>query len=589
MTDIINVNINGQNFEGKAGNTILDVCSANGIKIPTLCYLEKMTPTGACRVCVVEVEGQRNLVPACAFPIAKDMVVKTHSERVIKARKTIVELILANHPKECLTCDRNGRCELQTLAHDLNISNIRFDGAMRHFPVDDSSPSIVRDPEKCILCGRCVRICDEIQTVAAVDFTERGFNSVVSSVFNRPLSRTSCVNCGQCILGCPTGALREKSHIDAVVEAIVDPTKTVIVQVAPAIRATIGEEFGMPIGSRVTGKLAAALRRTGFDKVFDTDFAADLTIMEEGSELVHRLTTGGTLPMITSCSPGWVKYIEHYYPEHLDNLSTAKSPHEMLGALLKSYYAEQEGIDPKNMVVVSIMPCTAKKFEAQRPELSNDGMQDVDYVLTTRELGTFLRTRGIDFDNLPDEQFDRIFSTGSGAGAIFGTTGGVMEAALRTAKFFLVPDNGKAADKVTSEMLERVDLTPIRGLVGVKEAEVELEGGIKVKVAVASGLSNAKKLMDDIAAGVSSYHFIEIMGCPGGCIGGGGSPLPTNADVKKKRMDALYKEDESLSLRASHDNPEVKRIYEEYLGKPLGGKSHHLLHTHYTKRGLTDL
>jgi len=585
----VNVNINGVNYEGNSGQTILDLCKANGIKIPTLCYLENMTPTGACRVCIVEVEGQRNLVPSCAFPIADGMIVKTHSERVIRARKTIVELILANHPKECLTCDRNGRCELQSLANELNISDIRFNGAMRKFPVDCSSPSIVRDPEKCILCGKCVRICDEIQTVAAVDFTERGFNSVVSSVFNRPLANTSCVNCGQCILGCPTGALREKSSIDDVVAAIVDPSKTVIVQVAPAIRATIGEEFGMEVGSRVTGKLAAALRRTGFDKVFDTDFAADLTIMEEGSELVHRLTTGGTLPMITSCSPGWVKYIEHYYADQLDNLSTAKSPHIMLGALLKSYYAEQEGIDPKNMVVVSIMPCTAKKFEAQRDELSNNGLQDVDYVLTTRELGTFLRTRGIDFANLPDEPFDHIFGTATGAGAIFGTTGGVMEAALRTAKFFLVPDDGKAADFVTPEMLKRVDFTPIRGLQGVKEAELELAGGIVVKVAVASGLSNAKKLMDDVKAGTSPYHFIEIMGCPGGCIGGGGSPLPTNTEVRTKRMQALYREDEALPLRASHDNPDVMKLYAEYLGKPLGEKSHHLLHTHYVKRGLTDL
>jgi iron-only hydrogenase group A len=434
MADIT-LTINGKSVTAQAGQTLLQVCREQLIDIPTLCYLEDLFPSGACRMCVVEVEGARGLVPSCAFPAAEGQVVHTHSPRARRARKTIVELLLANHPQECLTCVRSGKCELQTMAQDLGVREKRYEGVRREYPIDASSPSLIRDPEKCILCGRCVRVCEEVQNVAAIDFTSRGFQTVIKPAFNRPLGNTACVNCGQCILVCPTGALREQSHLKEVWDAINDPEKIVVAQVAPAIRATIGEEFGMPAGTRVTGKLPAALRRAGFDQVFDTNVAADLTIMEEGSELVQRLTSGGTLPMITSCSPAWVKYIEHFYPEQLDHLSTAKSPHEMLGVLLKTYYAEKEGIDPSKIVVVSIMPCTAKKFEAERPELSDSGYQDVDYALTTRETARLIKLAGVKFENLQDEAFDPAFGLATGAGAIFGATGGVMEAALRTAQF----------------------------------------------------------------------------------------------------------------------------------------------------------
>ncbi|MHB9132782.1 MAG: NADH-dependent [FeFe] hydrogenase, group A6 [Armatimonadota bacterium] len=586
MADTITLTINGKQVTAEAGLTLLQVCREQGIDIPTLCYLENLFPSGACRMCVVEVEGARGLVPSCAFPAADGQVVTTHSPRARRARKTIVELLLANHPKECLTCVRSGGCELQTLAQDVGVRETRYEGMRREHEVDASSVSLIRDPEKCILCGRCVRVCEEVQGVAAIDFTRRGFETIILPAFDTSLCNTSCVNCGQCILVCPTGALREQSNLKEVWDAINDPDKVVIAQVAPAIRATIGEEFGMPVGSRVTGKLTAALRRAGFDLVFDTDVAADLTIMEEGSELVHRLTKGDApLPMITSCSPGWVKYIEHFYPELVDHLSTAKSPHMMLGTLIKTYYAETQHIDPAKLVVVSIMPCTAKKYEADRPEMNDSGYKDVDYVLTTREAARLIKLAGLKFENLPDEEFDPAFGIASGAGVIFGTTGGVMEAALRTAQFLLTAPAGKVPEQVTSEMLGRVDFTPVRGLEGVKEAAVDLNG-VKLKVAVAHGLVNARTLMEQIKTGDSPYNFIEIMGCPGGCIGGGGGPMPTNTEIRKQRMKAIYNEDEALTLRASHDNPIVKKLYEEYLGEPLGEKSHHLLHTRYTKRGL---
>lgn len=583
MADIT-LTINGKQITATAGQTLLQVCRDQGIDIPTLCYLEGLFPSGACRMCVVEVEGARGLVPSCAFPAADGQVVSTHSPRARRARKTIVELLLANHPQECLSCLRSNNCELQKLASDLGVREMRFEGARREYPIDASSVSLIRDPEKCILCGRCVRVCEEVQGVAAIDFTNRGFQTVIMPAFNTSLDNTACVNCGQCILACPTGALREQSNLKEVWDVINDPDYFVAVQVAPAIRATIGEEFGMPVGTRVTGKLAAALRRSGFDRVFDTDFAADLTIMEEGSELVDRLTNNGVLPMITSCSPGWVKYIEHFYPDKLAHLSSAKSPHEMLGTLIKTYYAEKEGLDPAKVIVVSVMPCTAKKFEAQRPELSDSGYADVDYVLTTREAARLIKLAGIKFENLPDEDFDQAFGTSTGAAVIFGSTGGVMEAALRTAKFLLTAPEGTVPEQVTGEMLGRLDLTPVRGMDGVKEAEVDVNG-IKLKVAVAHGLLNARTIMDQIVAGTSPYHFVEVMGCPGGCIGGGGSPMPTNTDVRKKRMAAIYNEDEALALRASHDNPIIKQLYDEYLGKPLSHKSHELLHTSYTKRG----
>jgi NADH-quinone oxidoreductase subunit G/NADP-reducing hydrogenase subunit HndD len=582
----ITLTINGKSVTTEAGTTLLDVCRDQGIDIPTLCYMKDLFPSGACRMCVVEVEGARGLVPSCAFPAADGQVVHTHSPRARRARKTIVELLLANHPQECLHCVRSGSCGLQTLANDLGIREAHYAGAHREYPIDASSTSIVRDPEKCILCGRCVRMCEEVQGVAAIDFTGRGFQTVITPAFNTELGNTPCVNCGQCILVCPTGALREQSNLKEVWDAINDPEKVVVVQVAPAIRVTIGEEFGMPAGSRVTGKLSAALRRVGFDLVFDTDVAADLTIMEEGSELVHRLTKGDApLPMITSCSPGWVKYLEHFYPEMTDHLSTAKSPHMMLGALLKTYYAEKHGIDPAKMVVVSVMPCTAKKYEVERPEQTDSGYKDVDFVVTTRELARLIKLSGIKFENLPDEEFDTAFGTATGAGAIFGTTGGVMEAALRTAYFLLTAPAGETPEQVTSEMLGRLDFTPVRGLQGVKEAEVDLHG-TTLKVAVAHGLMNARTLLEQIKDGTSPYHFIEVMGCPGGCIGGGGSPLPTTTEIRQKRAAAIYSEDEALTLRASHDNPIIKQLYAEYLGEPLGERSHHLLHTYYTKRGV---
>ena len=586
MADTITLTINEKQVAAQPGQTLLQVCRANGIDIPTLCYLENLFPSGACRMCVVEVEGARGLVPSCAFPAADGQVVHTHSPRARRARKTIVELLLANHPQECLTCVRSGKCELQTLAQDLGVREQRYEGQRRAHPVDASSVSVVRDAEKCILCGRCVRVCEEVQGVSAIDFTKRGFQTVIMPAFDAALGDTACVNCGQCILVCPTGALREQSNLKEVWDAINDPDKIVIAQVAPAIRATIGEEFGMTPGSRVTGKLTAALRRAGFDLVFDTDVAADLTIMEEGSELVHRLTQqSGALPMITSCSPGWVKYIEHFFPELLDHLSTAKSPHMMLGTLLKTYYAEQHNIDPRRLVVVSIMPCTAKKYEAQRAEMFDSGYQDVDYVLTTRETARLIKLAGLKFEQLPDEAFDPAFGMASGAAVIFGATGGVMEAALRTAYFLLTaPDGEKAEGPVSAKMLNRVDFSAVRGLDGVKEGEVDLHG-MKLKVAVAHGLMNARILLKQIEDGTSPYHFIEVMGCPGGCIGGGGSPMPTNTDIRKQRMRAIYSEDEALTIRASHDNPLIKQLYQEYLGAPLGEKSHALLHTTYTKRG----
>ncbi|HEY3377384.1 MAG TPA: [FeFe] hydrogenase, group A, partial [Armatimonadota bacterium] len=430
MADSVNLTINGKPVKAQAGQTLLQVCREQGIDIPTLCYLEDLFPSGACRMCVVEVEGARGLVPSCAFPVAEGQQVHTHSTRALQARRMIVELLLANHPKECLTCVRSGKCQLQSLTEDLGVREQRFEGLHREHPIDASSVSLIRDPEKCIVCGRCVRVCEEVQGVSAIDFTRRGFQTVILPAFDHSLGNTACVNCGQCILVCPTGALRESSNLKEVNDAINDPEKIVIAQVAPAIRATIGEEFGMPAGSRVTGKLPAALRRVGFDMVFDTDVAADLTIMEEGSELVHRLTKGEEpLPLITSCSPGWVKFIEHFYPDMLDHLSTAKSPHMMLGTLLKTYYAEKEGIDPRNIVVVSIMPCTAKKFEAQRPEMTDSGFPDVDYVLTTRETARLIKQAGLRFENLRDEGFDPAFGIASGAGVIFGASGGVMEAA----------------------------------------------------------------------------------------------------------------------------------------------------------------
>jgi iron-only hydrogenase group A len=514
----------------------------------------------------------RSLVPSCAFPVSDGMKVSTHSERVRRARKTIVELLLANHPGDCLVCVRCGDCELQNLAREFGVREYRYLGEKRKYKIDTSSASIERDPNKCILCGRCVKICEEIQATGAIDFTLRGFNTIVLPAFNRQLADAACVNCGQCIVGCPTAALREKSALREVWAAINDPKKHVIFQIAPAIRVALGEEFGLPAGTDVTGKIPSALRRIGADKVFDTNFTADLTIMEEASELVQRLTKGGPIPLITSCSPGWVKYMEHFFSELIPNVSTCKSPHMMLGALAKTYYAEKEGLDPEHVFVVSVMPCTAKKYEITRPEMEHDGLRDVDAVLTTRELGRMLTVAGIHFDDLQDEEFDHPMGESTGAADIFGTTGGVAEAALRTGYYF-----------VTGQELGSVDFQEIRGAQGIKETTVKV-GDIELRVAVASGLRNARKLCKEAAAGNSPYHLIEIMGCPGGCVNGGGQPIAKNADAVKARRKTLYDIDANKPKRQSHQNTEIQQIYHDFLGEPLGQKSHHLLHTTYRAR-----
>jgi NADP-reducing hydrogenase subunit HndD len=573
--DNIKVTVDNIPVEVPNGSTVLEAARKAGIYVPTLCHVDGHKPLGACRVCLVEVEGGRGLQASCALPATDGMVVRTNTKRVHDARKTVVELMLSAHAQDCNTCFRNLNCELQQIAKRLGIQENRFMGEMPPKVVDKSSPSVVRDSSKCILCRRCVTVCHEVQSVGQLFPVERGFETVIAPAAKKNLGEVACVACGQCISACPVGALREVSHIDRVWAALADPEKTVVVQTAPAVRAAIGEEFGMPAGSLVTKKMVAGLRRLGFDKVFDTDFTADLTIMEEGNELLQRLKTGGTLPMITSCSPGWIKFIEHFYPELLPHLSSCKSPQQMFGALAKSYYAEKIGVKPENMYVVSIMPCTAKKLEAGREEMSvNEGIPDVDAVLTTREAAQMMREMGVEFQNLPDEEFDAPLGISTGAAVIFGATGGVMEAALRT-----------VYEVVTGEELADVNFTAVRGLQGVKEATVKV-GDLDVKVAVASGLSNARKLMDLMMEGKADYHFIEIMCCPGGCIGGGGQPIPTNDEIRRKRIEAIYREDEGLPIRKSHQNPAVIALYEEYLGEPLGHKSHKLLHTKYTARSI---
>ncbi len=574
---MVNITINGQKYQVPKDYTVLEAAKGANIDIPTLCYLKDINEIGACRMCVVEIKGARSLQAACVYPVSEGLEISTNSPAVRESRKVTLELILSNHDRKCLTCIRNRNCELQKLAEDLNVQDIRFEGETYNFQIDDYSPSVVRDPNKCILCRRCVSVCKNVPTVSVIDANERGFKTIVGSAFNKPLSDVPCTMCGQCITACPVGALREKDATEKVWDALADSNKHVVVQTAPAVRVALGEEFGMPIGTRVTGKMAAALRRMGFNGVFDTDTAADLTIMEEGTELLNRIKNGGKLPMITSCSPGWIKFCEHFYPDFLDNLSSCKSPHEMFGAILKSYYAERQGIDPSKIYVVSVMPCTAKKFESQRDELSAAGLQDVDAVLTTRELARMIKESGIDFVSLPDEGFDNPFGDATGAAVIFGATGGVMEAALRTVAEIL---EGKSVDNI--------EYNAVRGVEGVKEATVEI-GGLTVKAAVAHGLGNARELLDKIKAGEAEYHFIEIMACPGGCVTGGGQPIQSakikmDIDLRAERAKAIYEEDRNLPIRKSHENPFIKKLYEEYLGEPCGHKSHELLHTHYHKR-----
>ncbi|QAT63316.1 2Fe-2S iron-sulfur cluster binding domain-containing protein [Acidilutibacter cellobiosedens] len=575
--EMINVTIDGKNYKIPENYTVLKACREAGVYVPTLCYLEGINQVGSCRLCLVEVERQKNLKASCVLPVAEGMVIKTNTKRVREARKVNLELLLSNHNRECTSCERSGNCELQRLSDEIGIRNIEFIGEKTVKPVDTSSPSIVRDPSKCILCGRCISVCSKVQGVSAIGFRNRGFKTTVGPIFDKGLGEVDCINCGQCIINCPVGALKEKESIDYVWDAIEDPSKYVIVQTAPAVRAALGEEFGLPIGTRVTGKMAAALRRMGFDKVFDTDFGADLTIMEEGFELLDRIQNGGKLPMVTSCSPGWIKYCEHFHPDMLENLSTCKSPHEMLGAVMKTYFAQKHGLDPKDIFVVSVMPCTAKKFEAKREELRESGFPDVDAVITTRELAKMIKQASIDFNKLPDEDFDEVFGESTGASVIFGVTGGVMEAALRT-----------VSEVVTNKPLEKIKFNEVRGLEGIKEAEITL-GDKNIKIAVANSTGCANKLLEKVKSGEKEYHFIEIMGCPGGCINGGGQPFvsdktKTEEDVLGKRANALYEEDESKTIRKSHENPMIKMIYDEFFEKPNSHKAHEILHTHYVKR-----
>ncbi|NLY54795.1 MAG: 2Fe-2S iron-sulfur cluster binding domain-containing protein [Firmicutes bacterium] len=568
----IKLTIDNKPVEVEAGTTILEAAQKIGVHIPTLCYHPELRLEGACRICVVEVEGLRNLVASCVYPVADNMVVKTNSESVRRARKTVLELLIANHPMDCLVCSRHGECELQDLSRQLGIRQVRFTGGKRDMAVDESSHSIVRDPNKCVLCGRCVRVCAETQAVSAIGVANRGSSSIVTTPFNKGLADGPCVGCGQCINVCPVAALREKDDTERVWGALHDPQAHVVVQVAPAVRAALGEEFGMRPGSLVTGKTVTALRQLGFDQIFDTQFAADLTIIEEGHEFIHRLKNNVNLPLITSCSPGWVGYCERFYPEMLPHVSTCKSPQQMFGVLAKTYYAERANINPANIFSVSVMPCTAKKSEAAREEMQSSGYRDVDAVITTRELASMIREAGIDFANLPDSEFELPMGMSTGAGTIFGVTGGVMEAALRT-----------VAEILDGEELPSLEFQQVRGFAGVREATIRIAGQ-PVRIAIANGLAHAKRLLDSIKAGEAEYHFIEIMGCPGGCIGGGGQPLSTDPEIRMHRAAALYRQDMLKKVRKSHENPAVKELYRSFLGEPNGEKAHQLLHTHYQAR-----
>jgi len=590
---MINLSINNQRVSVQPGTTVLEAARKLNIKIPTLCNHSDLCVAGNCRVCVVEQTGARTLIAACAMPVAEGMDIQTNTLKVRNARKHIVELLLSEHRSDCTKCYKNQKCELQSLANEFAFGDTIFLDLVedRPYVIDRSSPSFIKDDSKCIRCQRCVRTCTELQQISAIAVANKGLHQKISSFHDRPMSHVVCTNCGQCVNRCPTGALVEKTYIDQVWDAIYDPEKHVVVQTAPAVRVALGEDLGYDPGERVTGKMVTALRQLGFDSVLDTDFSADLTIMEEGTELLTRLkkvlVDGDkkiSIPMFTSCSPGWIKFIEHKYPEFLHNLSTCKSPQQMFGALAKTYFAQKRKLDPSKVVSVSVMPCTAKKYEADRPEMRASGYKDIDFVLTTRELAVMIKQAGIDFRNLEPTHYDSIMGDSTGAAVIFGATGGVMEAALRTAYEIVT---GKEVP------FTNLNITPARGMDGVKEATIKIEGctddwkfleGAELKVAIAHGLVNANKIMKEVRKGTSPYHFIEIMACPGGCIGGGGQPIPTSMDIRKKRMKAIYSEDEHMVLRKSHENPDVVAIYREFLGKPNSHLAHELLHTHYVER-----
>lgn len=567
-----NIEVNNQLLEANKDETILDVLNRNGIKVPTLCHMKGFPPTGACRMCVVEDEKTGKLITSCSYPAAEGMKIQTHSAKVVEARKTIVELLLSNHPDDCLYCSRNLNCELQNLSNELHVRERKINGKKNNHNIDTSGASIIRDPDKCILCGRCVEVCEKVMGVSAIDYINRGSQTIIGTAFNKGINVSSCVNCGQCIMVCPTGALTEKNHFPEVIEALNDPSKTVVVQYAPAISVSLAEEFGIEPGKDINGIMNSALRKIGFDRVFDTSFAADLTIMEESAELIDRVSNNGVLPMITSCCPAWIKYAEEFTPEFIPNISSCKSPQQMMGAIIKNYFTKTENIEAKNIYSVSIMPCTAKKFEAQRDEMTSHGITDVDAVLTTRELSQFIKLYGIDINKIQPESADSPLGTRSSAGKIFGATGGVMEAAIRTAYY-----------KLTGKELVKFQIPEVRGFEDRKETKIQI-GDLEIGIAVVNGLGNAKKLLTEIKEGRNDIHFIEIMACPGGCIGGGGQHIGADDENLKSRMKSLYDIDANETLNVSHKNPDIIEIYDKYLGEPLGHKSHELLHTTYIKR-----